>query len=420
MKMLMSLSLLLILYFIYGFYISQYDPTIIKQKLKVETSSGFYDYRGVVNVHTDRSIGSSSPQAVAAAARQAGLDFIIISDLNVFDRKVVTSNQENDAVDGYTGSTLVISGGKYSYLDSRLIYCSTTLQEIGRSLGEAQTTLSDLLSQRLPANKDNLLILAHPFKAGFSWSGEIPSGLDGMEIFNLKSQAQRAWEESKLSVLWTLLTYPFNPKLSFLRLFFEPTEELALFDQVSQKRKFVAFGGAEASARAIPAKNFLIRFPSYVRSFEVLSNHLLLRSELTGNSNNDKLKIIQALKAGQFYVSVDLLGDPRGFNAYVEDGSNKIWPLGSALKFKPNQKLMVSLPLEPKDFYEVVVYRNGLRYATFNTKTLQMPISEPGTYRVQVRVSPYLPLPDAKRWITWIYTNPFQIFASEGAKLEAN
>jgi hypothetical protein len=401
MKTLMTLSFFLIMYFVYGFYISQYDPVIVKQKLKVESLNGFYDYRGVINVHTDRSIGSSSPQAVAAAARQAGLDFVLVSDLNVFGSK--------EMVEGYTGSTLVISGGKYSYLDSRLIYCSTKGQEIGHSLGEAQTTLSDLLSQLLPANKDSLLILAHPFKSGFSWSGEIPSGLDGIEIFNLKSQAQRAWEESKLSVLWTLLMYPFNPKLSFLRLFFEPTEELALFDQVSQKRKFVAFGGGEVSARAIPAKNFLIRFPSYSRSFEVVSNHLLLRSELTGNSQSDKIKIIQALKAGQFYVSVDLLGDPRGFNAYVEEGGTKIWPLGSTLKFKQNQKIVISLPLEPKDFYEVVVYRNGLRYATFNTLASQLSLTEPGTYRVQVRVSPYLPLPDAKRWITWIYTNPFQI-----------
>lgn len=397
----MAVSLLLISYFVYGLYLSQFEPAVVRQGLKAESSAGFYDYKGVINIHTDRSIGSSPPSVISAAARRAGLDFVILTDLNVFEDK--------ESPEGYTGSTLVITADKYSYLDSRLIFCSSTKHLLGHSLGDVQTGLSDLLSQPISENKDSLLVLAHPFKSGFSWTGEIPIGLDGMEIFNVKSQAQRAWEESKLSVLWTLITYPFNPKLAFLRLFFEPTEELALFDQVSQKRRFVAVGGAEASARAIPAKNLLWRFPSYSRSFELISNHLLLRSELTGNSQGDKAKILQAIKAGQFYVSLDLLGDPRGFNATVED-NGKVWPLGSSIKHRPNLKLKVVLPVEPKDFYEVVVYQNGIRYATFNTPEFQMDVSKPGTYRVQVRLSPYLPLPDAKRWITWIYTNPFYIF----------
>jgi hypothetical protein len=34
-------------------------------------------------------------------------------------------------------------------------------------------------------------------------------------------------------------------------------------------------------------------------------------------------------------------------------------------------------------------------------------ITTPGVYRLEVRVIPLLPLPDAKKWIGWIYTNPF-------------
>lgn len=400
MRIWIVLSSFLILYFVYGFYISQYEVGIIKSQLKKDSTGDFYEYKGVINVHTDLSLGSSPPSTVIAVARQVGLDFIMITDLNVFDLP--------DNMEGYNGSTLVMVGGKYSYIDSRLIDYSLSKNDIGFSLGDAQTSLADYLSQPIGSLKDNLLILAHPFKSGFTWSGDIPSGLDGIEILNMKTQSQRAWEESKLSVFWSLLTYPFNPKLAFLRLFFEPSEELALFDQLSTQRKITAFAGSEASARAIPVGSVPIRFPSYSRIFEFVTNHVLLKSELTGNFQADRVKILQALKQGQFYIGFDLLGDPKGFSAVLND-ANKIHPIGSTVKFKAGQKLQISLSSEPNAFFEVVVYKNGFRHATFNTVESTLNIAEPGAYRVQVRVSPFLPLPDAKRWFTWIYTNPFFI-----------
>lgn len=400
MKLLMSLSTFLILYFAYGFYISQTEINVIPQKLKKESSTNYYDYKGVINIHTDQSLGSSSYPQVVQAAKASALDFILFTDLNLFD---IPYDYEN-----YQGNLLVLTGGKYSYLDSRLIYYSNHQGDLGRSLGESQTRLSDLISQPSQNRKDDFVVLAHPYKSGFSWSGDIPSGLDGMELINLKSSAQRAWEISKISVLWSLFTYPFNPQLSFIRLFYEPTEEIALFDQTSQRNKISLFAGAEASARAIPLADYLIRFPSYQKTFELFSNHVVLRSELTGQYKNDKLKIFNALKNGNFYLSFDLIGDPKGFMAVVEDGP-KNYLMGSQVKFNKSLVLKAEIPTAPSDFYEVVVYRNGVRYATANSSVLNLQIVEPGVYRLQVRVSVQMPLPDGKKWFTWIYTNPFYI-----------
>lgn len=400
MRLWIFLSALLIAYFTYGFYISQYDVSVVPDQLEKENPSGYYDYKGVINVHTDLSIGSSSPAKVIAAAKSVGLDFLVLTDLNSFESA--------GSFDGYNGNTLVFVGGKYSYLDSRLIHLSTRGRDLGENLGEAQTRLADFLSQTTEGHPDHLVILAHPFKAGFSWSGEIPGGLDGFEVLNTKSLSMRAWDISKPSTVWSLITYPFNPRLSFVRLFSEPTEELALLDRLSQERPVVGYAGAEASARAIPLANYLIKFPSYQRSFEFVTNHLLLRSELTGNAESDRRKIFEALKKGHFYMSFDMIGDPRGFFAAVEDrGRQHI--MGSKLKWVKGQKLMARLPSKPQSFYEIVVYRNGERYETFNQESFEMNLTEPGSYRIQVRVSPYLPLPDAKKWITWIYTNPFTL-----------
>lgn len=400
MKALITVSFLLVSYFLYGFNINQYETSVIPSKITRAQSHDFNDYKGVLNVHTDLSIGSAPASFVITSAKLANLDFIMFTDLNIFN--IPTT------FESYHGNLLVYSAGKYSYLDSRIIYYSLKQERIGSNLGEAQVKLADLLSQKVGANKDTLNILAHPFKAGYSWTGEIPSGLDGFELLNLKSLANRAWEESKLSTIWSFLIYPFNPRLAFLRIYTEPTDELALFDKLSQQRRIIGYAGTEASARAIPLANYFIRFPSYKRSFEFMSNHVLLKSELTGSFNSDRQKVFNALKNGNFYVALDMLGDPKGFIATVED-NGKSHMMGSEIKFTKNMSLKISLPAKPKDFFEIAVYRNGEIVARINEPEASVPITGAGTYRVVVRVSPMLPLPDAKKWITWIYTNPFFI-----------
>lgn len=398
MKSLIAIAFFTVTYFLYGFYINQYEVSTIPRQLSAEHAANYYDYKGVLNVHTDLSAGSAPANFVITSAKLANLDFLMFTDVNMFN--VPTS------FESYHGNLLVFSAGKYSYLDARLIYYSLNQETIGSNLGEAQVKLADLLSQKTGASKDSLTILAHPYKAGYDWNGEIPTGLDGFELWNQKSLSNRAWAESKLSVIWSVLIYPFNPRLSLLRLYTEPRDEVALLDKLSTQRKVVIYAGTEASARAIPLANYLIRFPSYKRTFEVMSNHILLKSELTGSFNGDRVKVFNALKNGNSYLALDMLGDPKGFIATL-DGDNSSYLMGSEVKLSKNMTLKVHLPAKPKDFFEIVILRNGEAMAKINQPEASIPITQPGTYRVQVRVSPMLPLPDAKKWITWIYTNPF-------------
>lgn len=400
MKLLGTFSFLLVTFFMYGFYLNQYELAVVPSQITSQHSRNLYDYKGVLNVHTDLSSGSAPASFVITSAKLANLDFVFFTDLNIFN--IPTT------FESYHGNLLVFNAGKYSYLDSRLLYYSNIQESIGNNLGDAQVKLADLLSQKTGANKDTLTILAHPYKAGYSWSGEIPSGLDGFELLNLKSLMNRAWEQSKISTIWSLLIYPFNPRLAFIRLYTEPTDEIALLDKLSQQRKVVVYAGTEASARAIPLANYLIRFPSYKRSFEFMSNHVLLKSELTGSFNSDRNKVFNAMKSGSFYIALDTLGDPKGFSATIED-EGRSYMMGSEVRLSKNMSLKVSLPSTPQAFFEILILRNGQIQARVNQAEAVFPIIEPGAYRVQVRVSPMLPLPDAKKWITWIYTNPFYV-----------
>lgn len=398
-KVLAAFAFFFIFFVTYGFYISQFELNFIHRKVK--TSDLYYDYRLGMNIHTNLSIGSEPLSVVLSEAKRAEDKFIMITDL---DPQMKSPN------DSYLQQIGVLQGAKYGYKDSRLIYFSSSEKNLGLKQGESQLLLSDLLSQPASKNKETLLVLAHPFKSGFSWTGEIPEGLDGVEIANLKTLSKQSWDASKISTIWSILLYPFNQQLALMRLFQEPTEEINMFDQISQKRHFVAFQGAEASARAIPLADLLIKFPSYERVLSMASNHLLLTSELTGNMADDKQKILQALKTGQFYISFDALGDPIGFEAYVfNEHSQKKSSMGSTVSLAEEPKIYFKLPAEPNSFYEVVLYRNGVRVDTMNTFEGVFSLQEKGTYRVQVRISPTLPLPDAIKWLTWIYTNNFYV-----------
>ncbi|MBX2995503.1 MAG: hypothetical protein KF681_11800 [Bdellovibrionaceae bacterium] len=398
MKLIVALTVMILGYFVYGFYLSQSSFDAIPVGLKEENPTDFYDYRGVINVHTQLSLGSSTPNEVIEDAKKSDLDFVVITDVNQFDHV--------ESLNGYSGNLLVMNEGEYSFLDSRLLYLSDNHLERAQ---ESTLFFTDLLSQQDPQMRESLLIIAHPFKDGPTWTGPFPPGLDGLEIMNPKAIASRAWKRSPLDVMWSFVIYPFNPRYAFLRLFREPTDELSLWDQMSQERPLLGFGGADASARAIPLTDYLIKFPSYQTSFQIVNNHVLLDSELTGRYPKDRQKIMSALKAGQFYVSLDLLGNPKGFIAKLQDKDGKVYPMGSKIKFKPGLKLIAELGREPVYYYEIVSLQNGDRFETVNSKRLEAEITGPGVYRVIVRVSPTLPLPDGTRWITWIYSNPFFI-----------
>lgn len=398
MKALFYLTLLLIFYFTYGFYISQKSFLVIPKNLKQENSYEFHDYKGVTNVRTNISTGSSDPQDVISEAKKAGLDFLIITDLNQSDRQ--------DSFDGYHENLLVSMQGEYSFLDMRLLHYSDDKQLPPLDVDDQRLYFTDLLSQPIIQKRNSNVILARPFLNGPTWTGTFPVGVNGIEVLNQKSISHSAWSNNKINVLWSLICYPFNPDLAFLRLFQEPSAELSTWDYLLKTRKIFGYTGADASAKAIPFASYLIKFPSYQKSFEITSNHVLLEAELNGNYQKDKQKIFQALDRGQFYMSLDLLGDPKGFFSYIHD-KEKIYPIGSSIKFSKNLNLKIKLPAVPSDFYEIVIYKDGEQEQIVNYPEVSYEIKSPGVYRVAVRVSVFLPLPDAKKWITWIYTNPF-------------
>ncbi len=400
MKLVWTFVTLVLAYLFYGIFLSRFDLRVIPGELTARDPQGFHDYAGVINVHTNLSSGSGSPLEVIRAAQEARLDFIFLTDLNVFD-------SSHKKMEGYHGNLLVFVDSEYTYLNSRLLNIGVTTERDLTGPGRAQVFFADQLGQQVRPEDQGLFVLAHPFKPKYVWVGDYPPGLDGIELINLKSLWQNAWLNSRWSFMWSLLIFPFNDRLALLRLFQDPTEEARLWDELNARRPTLAFAGTDAEASLRVSGDFVLKYPSYQTLFSLTRNHVLLTSELTGESSTDRKKILQALSRGQFYIALDILADPKGFVAALVDSKGDIHPPGSQLKWHEGLELMVHLPNRPASPFEVEIYRDGERVMQANTQDTKIRLHAPGVYRVKVRVIPTLPLPDGKKWIPWIYTNAF-------------
>lgn len=388
-RIFLALTFVMISFAVYGFYISQFEIRVVPPTAKREEQVTFlYDYKIALDVYSHLSSGSGNALTIAEEAKKARLNFVLISDTN--------SYYDLDT-DKYLSDVGMLSGAKVADDERQFIYYSPTRKDFFKKTPEDFANDSDAL-----------IIESHKITEPYDVAKLSKLKFDGLEVINFKSIAQKSWNESRLSTIWSILYYPFNPRLALTRLYKEPSTEIAAFDQLSQLKKVNFFMGAEATARAIPFADWLIKFPSYEISFNIATQHVFLTSELTGDITADTNKILTALKRGHSYVAFDALGDATGFESYITETRKKIFT-GEDITFTKNLRLYYKLPVEPIPFYEVVLLKNGQRVDHLNTFEGLFPIDSPGVYRLQVRLSPTFPLPDATKWISWIYTNNFYV-----------
>lgn len=404
MKKLSIIVTALLIFLSYGLFLNRYSLTITEDKLVSEHPIGFYDYRGVINVHSSISTGSGSVSEIIRAAKDGGLDFLVFTELNQFTARPQKPN--------YSGRLLVSYDNEYSYRKSRVLNIFGLEERTFSNTAEAQLVLSDLVNKSEQSSDSGLFVIAHPLRPRYGWEGDIPPGIQGLEVINLKAIWQNAWLNRKASFFWTLFTYLFNERLALMRLIEEPQEVIRYWDSQNERRPVLAFAGADAESKLKVSRDFFFRFPSYETLLTLASNHILLRSELTGNASNDHKKISEALRKGSFYLSIDTLADPKGFNVTIEAPDGAVHAMGSRLTLKKGMELVVKIPQKPRVPFDVLIFRNGERVFTSNSLETRWVIHETGTYRVKVRVIPTFPLPDGKKWIPWIYSNSFYILST--------
>ena len=333
--------------------------------------------RGVIHIHTRQSDGTGTVDDVAAAAERAGVNFIVVTDHG--------DGTLPAAPPVYRGRVLSIDAVEISTENGHVVALgmSPAPYPLG---GESRDVVEDI--ERL----GGFAIAAHPASAKpeLRWNDwAVP--VDGLEWINGDSEWR---DESALSLVRALFTYPGRGRESLATLLDYPEELMQRWDALSGERPVVAVAAADAHAR-IGARSLgepydsraLLPLPSYETLFRTFSI-ALPDVPLTGNASADASAVLDAIRGGRVYSTVDALAGPGALSFAVEGTSH----LRARVHAEPQARL--------------VLFKDGKERASTLDGVLEHDATdEPGVYRVEVQTTESPGTPP----VPWIVSNAIYV-----------
>lgn len=349
----------------------------------------FYDYRGLIHVHTTYSDGADTVEEIAAAANRVGMDFLISTDHNTLQPLM-------DRKEGWYDHLLYLSGeeigmgGEYALA----LDISKTIMRNGR---DPQAVVDEVRQQ------GGMAFISHPVHPRSGWKTWGTTGLTGMEVIDNSLLFRKA---NPFSLLWSLMTYPLNPSYSLLILYQRPQDVIEKWDHQTGIERQVGIYSADIHGQFRIRKRFTIKFPPPERVMRLASNHVLLPEPFNGILAHDKKILYGAIREGHLYFSTDLLGDPTGFLFQGTTEKRKQVLMGDEFTLKDPLTLKASLGTKVRpDSYRIILFKDGLPVRETTTSPLIYEARVEGVYRVEVelqRRSPFM----INHTYTWIYSNP--------------
>jgi len=347
----------------------------------VAVPDGYVRVRGVVHVHTTLSDGGGSPKEVIAAAREADLDFIVISDHNNLDAFPFEGNRDG---------VLVLVGSEVSTTAGHILGIGLQRDPVYRFSGTDLDALTDI------RDLGGFSFAAHPLspREDLRFVGWDLPGPWGMELLNGDSE----WRRAGPRLFLTVLAYPLNPRYALLGSLSAPDKTLGIWDKMLLERDVVGIYGADAHSRLPIVSSLTLRIPSYESVFSLASNYVLLESPLTGEGERDKAAILAALRSGMFYVGIDALGSASGFSFTVHGPHGQQWTMGEKVALQDG--LVARVGGRVPTGSRVRLLRNGQTLAE-EDQALEVGLPNAGVYRAEVHVDGW-PVP-------WVMSNSIAI-----------
>ena len=347
-----------------------------------------FDYAGSIHFHSAYSYDARVPlPEILKAARLAGLHFAILTDHSRMDAR-------QDRLEGYHDGVLLIVGEEISPRYNH--YIALGLQKpivTWKTESDAQRVIDEVNAQ------GGVGFISHPDHAGaplvgsraYPWIQWDVQGYAGLGIWDLMSD-WNAYLETPLKTLYAclrpgrVLAGPF-PKT------------LARWDELTQQHHCVAIGeldnhAHERSFFGLPRIIFPFDF-----AFRTIRTHVLLGQPLTKDAPSDERRILEALRQGQSYVSLDLWNDPTGFSFAAYDEKNTVLSGGEIVR-QGQALLEAKLPGPGR----LRLVRDGrVVREEAKRRAIQWDLDLPGVYRVEALQRA------AGSWRPWIYSNPIWV-----------
>jgi hypothetical protein len=347
-----------------------------------------YEYAGNLHTHTPYSDGEALHAQIAQAAEDAGLDFVVVTDHNVWV----------DGLERYYGKVLLLVGEEVHDVRRQPQANHLLVYDAGAEMvlqADDPQKLIDEVNQH-----GGFCYLAHPYEYAGRFGGEeaIPwqdwdvTGYVGLEIWNYMSEFKALASRNVLAAVY----YAYCQELGIRGPF---RDMLRHWDYLlSQGRRVPVIGNADAHGTSYSMGPFQrVLFP-YEYLFRCVNTHILTEHPFNGFLEHDKMLVYDALRAGRTWVGYDLPASTVGFRFTARSGSNQAL-IGGELVRAGAAIFEVHTPQEA----DIRLIFSGQVLARTKGTYLKHTTAEPGAYRVEAyrrhRLSPK----------GWIFSSPIYV-----------
>jgi hypothetical protein len=347
-----------------------------------------------MHMHTPYSDGEKYHAEIAEDAIKAGLDFIIVTDHNIWV----------DGVEGYyeneNGRVLLLVGEEVH--DMRRQPQANHFLAYGAEceLAPFAADPQRLIDETTAAG--GIGFLAHPNDPEadilgenglpLSWQNWDIQGYTGLEIWNYRSNFKGVLGDNKIQMIRSA----FNPENYIAG---PDPETLSKWDDLlAQGRKVSAVGNSDAHGTTFHLGPISREIFPYEFLFRAVNTHLLLREEPNGDLAHDKKLILEAIGKGNSWVGYDMAHPTKGFRFSGQSLTKGI--VGDEIKLDAGATFQIRATA--KCHIRLIHCGETIAEIQNETNLTHIPI-EPGAYRVECHIM----YRGQERG--WIYSNPIYL-----------
>lgn len=343
-----------------------------------EQQKKIYKYSGAIHIHSVLSDGTGSVDEISKAAKDCGLDWIIITDHN-----------NTDVREGIFNGVTVIKGEEISQRDKNHYLCFGVNKclypsENPKEITEEVRKNGGFGFAAHPDESENRQNKHKPIK----WTDKtiIP---DGVEIWNWFSQ----WADNYNSKNIFTIAYSYFFGHQLVK---KPCREtLNWWDKLNNEKEEIvpAIGGVDAHALKI--RDYIIPvtvFP-YKTIFKTITNQIFTEEPLKENFEERKEQILNALKKGNNLI-LNRKTYKKEPEIYIKNSNNRIF-CGENICLDENTYFNFNCDRKVK----LKIYKNGIEFFSGITKNERIRIAEIGKYRTEAEINGY----------GYVYSNPFVV-----------
>lgn len=355
---------------------------------------------GAYHVHSSRSDGTDPVASIAAAARAAGLSFVVVTDHGDGTRA-----PDRPA---YVDDVLVIDAVEIGTAGGHLVALGlrgASPYPLGGPAGDVLEDVHRLGGAAIVAHPDSPEPTQRWPRGGGRGGAAGSQAYDGLEWLNADSQWR---DEGSLPLVAAGLRSLFRPAESVVTVFSRPEQTLQRWDQATRTRAVVGLAAADAhggisverGAGGEARRTTLLRIPSYGAMFRAMAQAVVLDGPLTGEALVDAARVEDALRAGATFSVIRALAEPATveFTAAGPDGVEV--SMGGRLD-AGRVSFRASVPQAPGVTLEL--WHQGRALAAGQGRLEHTAEAALGAYRVEVR------FPGAD--VPWIVSNPIYVRA---------